>query len=101
MYPSMPVTSARVSFPPPPDLLGTTAAGFEPQFAGRLESAVARVDGAQRFADSALSKLASGGDVDLHGSMIALSEAEIALKAMVSVRDKVVAAYETLMNMAV
>jgi flagellar hook-basal body complex protein FliE len=100
MYPSMPVTAVRPTLPSA-DLLGPSAPGFEHGFGNRLESALERVNSVQLAADGALSKLASGGDVDLHGSMIALSEAEIALKAMVSVRDKVVSAYETLLNLAV
>ena len=72
-----------------------------PGFASKLDAAVGRVDSMQLFADGALTKLASGGDVDIHGAMIALEEAEIGLKAMVAVRDKVVSAYETLMNLAI
>lgn len=101
MYPSLPLSTPRVSLPPPPELLGSSPAGVHPGFAGRLAQAVEQVDGTQRFADAALARLAAGGDVDLHGSMIALSEAEIALKAMVSVRDRVVSAYESLMNLAI
>jgi flagellar hook-basal body complex protein FliE len=96
----MPVGAARPALPSH-DLLGPSATSFEAGFSGRLEAALERVNHTSLQADSALTKLASGGDVDLHGSMIALSEAEIALKAMVSVRDKVIAAYETLLNLAV
>lgn len=70
-------------------------------FAHDLGSAVERVDAAQDFADGALTLLASGEQVDLHGTMIALEQAEISLRAMVSVRNRVVAAYESVMNMAI
>jgi flagellar hook-basal body complex protein FliE len=70
-------------------------------FSSRLEEAVGGVNASLQSGDDALRALASGGDVDLHGSMIALEHADIALRAMVAVRDKVVGAYEQLMNLAI
>lgn len=61
---------------------------------------VASVDAEQATATSALSDLASGRNVDLHGTFTALEKADISLRAMVSVRNRVVAAYEQVMNMA-
>jgi len=72
-----------------------------PGFAELLTSGVERVDDLQHNADNILQELALGGDVDLHGAMIALEQAEIGLRAMVSVRDKLMTAYEQLMNMAI
>ncbi|MEQ1503685.1 MAG: flagellar hook-basal body complex protein FliE [Myxococcota bacterium] len=86
-------------------VLGTTAP--EPTtladtgFARELESAVANVDTQLNAGDDALTALASGREVDLHGSMIALEQADIALRAMVAVRDKAVAAYEQMMNLSI
>ena len=59
------------------------------------------VDDQQQLADEALQQLGSGDNASLHGSMVALTEAEIALRTMVSVRDKVVSAYEQIMNMSI
>ncbi len=73
----------------------------ESQFSGKLESAIEAVDDQQRLADDALQELGSGQNSSLHGSMVALTEAEIALRTMVSVRDKVVSAYEQIMNMSI
>lgn len=70
-------------------------------FAAQLEQAVGSVDTTLQSSDATLKALASGGDVDLHGSMIALQEADIALRGMVAVRDKVVSAYESIMNLAI
>lgn len=78
-----------------------TQAPKESPFANKLESAIASVDNQQHAADSALQELGSGDNASLHGSMVALTEAEIALRTMVSVRDKVVNAYETIMNMSI
>lgn len=88
--------------------LPTAGAMFGPQepaspdaFARLLDSQVGQVDGLQHQADDAMRLLASGEQVDLHGTMIALEKADIALRTMVSVRDKLVNAYEQVMNMAI
>lgn len=51
--------------------------------------------------DVALARFASGENVDLHGTFIALEKADITLRAMVSVRDRVVSAYEQVMGMSI
>ena len=78
-------------------------AGVGPKggFADKLAAAVDKVSDQQLTADDKLSKLASGEDTDLHGTMIALEEADITLRTMVAVRDKVVGAYQEIMNMSI
>lgn len=73
----------------------------EPGFAAAFEGAIERVDTLAVHGDEALAKLARGDETDLHGAMIALQEADIAVRAMVTVRDKLVLAYEHLMNMSI
>ncbi len=68
-------------------------------FATKLGDALGGVEDAQKAADRTLELLGSGADVDLHGAMIALEKADISLRAMVSVRDRAIAAYEQLANM--
>ncbi len=86
---------------------GTTLAdsprrtGFGDEFAARLEHAVQGVSHQVNAADVRLSRVASGEDADLHGTMIALQEADISLRLMVSVRDEAIQAYEKIMNMQV
>jgi len=70
-------------------------------FADTMKQGLGAVEGAQETAHSALSLLASGEQVDLHGTMIELEKADIALRTMVSVRDKFISAYEQVMNMTV
>lgn len=79
----------------------TKVAGFGGNFAERLDNAIAGVSGQLNEADVRLSRVASGDDADLHGTMIALQEADISLRLMVSVRDKAVEAYEKILNMQV
>ena len=59
------------------------------------------VDDQQLKADGVLGELASGKRVDLHGTFIELEKADIALRTMVSVRNKLVGAYEQVMNMSI
>lgn len=75
--------------------------GLDAGFGDQIFDAVDGVDDAQHAADDALYLLASGEEVDLHGTMIALEEADIALRTMVSVRDKLISAYEQVMNMTI
>ena len=77
------------------------AAGGGGDFSAKLEEAVETVSRAQVRADDKLQMLASGEDVDIHNTMIAMQEADIALRTMVSVRDKVVEAYQQVMNMTI
>ena len=70
-------------------------------FSERLKTAVREVDELQNVADTKLELLASGKEVDLHGTMIALKEAELSMRLMGSIRDKVNEAYRTLINMTI
>lgn len=83
------VAPMRVAKPPTSTSFGTL-----------LDNAVTSVNRAQLDAKDAVSTLASGENVDLHGTMIRLEKAEISLRAMTSVRDRLIGAYEQVMNMA-
>jgi len=76
------------------------AAPQSSSFGVMLENAVQSVNTNQVEARHAVDALATGESVDLHGTMIRLEKAEISLRAMTSVRDRLVAAYEQVMNMA-
>jgi flagellar hook-basal body complex protein FliE len=79
---------------------GAPAATEGPAFTEKLSEALGQVEGTLGGAEDALTELASGQNVDLHGTMIALEKADIALRMTVSARDKFIAAYEQIMNMA-
>ena len=66
-----------------------------------MVEAIGDVEVQHAEADSTLAQLASGEQVDLHGTMIELEKADIALRTMVSVRDRFISAYEQVMNMTV
>lgn len=69
-------------------------------FADGLSDAIEAVDAQQVQADMSLEMLMRG-EGSTAQTMTALSEADIALRTMASVRDKVVQAYEQILNMAI
>ena len=79
----------------------TEGGAASPDFGNALKDAVQGVEQHQANADQAIYQVASGQNTDLHGMMIALEEANISLRTMASVRDKVVEAYNTIWNMPV
>ncbi len=70
-------------------------------FLDELKGALNGVETGLADATQAVSDLSSGQNVDLHGTMISMEKADIALRMTVSARDKFIAAYEQIMNMAV
>ena len=82
-------------------LLKTKGSVSEKSFSDHLETAVQDVDIAHRVADTKLEQLASGEDVDIHGTMIALQEADISIRTISAFRDKFTDAYKNLINMAI
>jgi len=75
--------------------------GANSDFSNFLDKAIQSVNDRQVNADQQLLNVASGENVDLHNQMIALEEANISLRTMASVRDKIVDAYHTIWNMQV
>jgi len=87
--------------PPQAETGGQAAKSAESDFGNRLSNAIENINNAQHHADDKLAAMASGKEVDLHGAMIALEEADITLRTMVTARDKVIEAYQQLMNMTI
>lgn len=77
------------------------AVAYGGDFAARLERAVQSVDDHERVADVRIAKVAAGEDVDLHGMMIALQEADITLRLANSVREKAIEAFDRVYNMQI
>ena len=70
-------------------------------FSNMIDNAIQKVDQVQHTADDKIQALASGRDIDIHGTMIALQEADITLRFAVNVRDKLVEGYNKIINMTV
>ena len=70
-------------------------------FQDTLKTAVEKVDALQKDADVKMQQLASGEKNNISEVMIATEKADIALKLMMSVRNKVIDAYQEIMRMQV
>lgn len=78
------------------------AAAASPQngFAAVLKSAIGEVNGAQQDAARLQQSFAIGDrDVELSSVMLATAKAQVQFKAMTEVRNRLVAAYQDIMNM--
>ena len=66
-----------------------------------LNESLGEVNKLQAKADEAVEALATGKGVSLHETMIALEKADLSFRLMMQVRNKIVAAYQEVMGMAV
>ena len=71
-------------------------------FAQVLKNSIEQVSQTQRQAETMSAKFAAGeGDANLHEVMISLQKANLSFQEMVQVRNKLVTAYNDVMNMQV
>lgn len=71
-------------------------------FNEKLKAAVDQVNNAQQTADKLSMQFVSGeSNVDLHEVMISLQKANVSFQSMIQVRNKLVTAYQEIMNMQV
>ena len=91
--------------PTPAELEKSLGAGQAPaegkSFGDVLTDSLKQVNGAQRQADDAIAALATGGNTTLHDTMLAVQQAELSFKLMMSVRNKLVEAYQEVLRMSV
>lgn len=78
---------------------GSKEAG--PSFADTLNEAINNVNQLSLDADKKAQELATGKTDDIAGVMVATEKADIALRAMVQVRNKIIDAYQEIMKMQV
>jgi flagellar hook-basal body complex protein FliE len=70
-------------------------------FGDLLQKAIAEVNDTQVKADQAVEQLHTGQAKNIHEVMIALEKADISMRLMVQMRNKVVDAYQEIMRMQV
>jgi flagellar hook-basal body complex protein FliE len=70
-------------------------------FADTLKEAVTQVNDMQKTADTKMQQLATGKTTDIPDVMMSVEKADIALRLMVQVRNKVIEAYQDVMKMQV
>lgn len=80
---------------------GVSASQVGDDFARIIKDSIASVNARQVEADKAATGLATGEHNNIHEVMIKMEEAEISLRLMVQMRNKVVEAYQEIMRMQV
>lgn len=75
--------------------------GADKSFADTLKEAVGQVNAIQQQADVKMQELATGKTDNIQDVMMAAEKADIALRLMVNVRNKIIEAYQDVMKMQV
>jgi len=76
-------------------------AASDADFTGFLTDALMHTQKAQLEADRAMEKLATGEARSIHEVMVAMEEADISMRMVVQMRNKIVDAYQEIMRMQV
>lgn len=98
-----PISSANIQSVLTPaqnsDLPG--AAQGSTSFKDFLLNSIQEVNSAQKTADAAVEKLATGGEVSPAEVLTAVQKADVAFRMMMQIRNKIVQAYEDVQNVRV
>jgi flagellar hook-basal body complex protein FliE len=78
-----------------------SAEGSAKSFSETLKDAVNHVNTLQKSADTAMQQVATGENKNVAEVMIQTEQADIALKLMMQVRNKIIEAYQEVMRMQV
>ena len=70
-------------------------------FTDYLTAQVKEVNNSQKAADKAVTDLASGKSENIHETMLQIQKADLSLKTMMQVRNKILEAYKEIMRMQV
>jgi len=70
-------------------------------FSDMLAEYVANVNSLQKEADDAMQRLATGKSKNIHETMLAVEQADIAFRSMNQIRSKVLDAYKEIMRMQI
>jgi flagellar hook-basal body complex protein FliE len=84
-----------------PAPLNPGAAEGQKSFADTLKDAVQNVNEQQKIADVKMQEIATGKNHNIPEVMIAAEKADISLRLMVQVRNKIIEAYQEIMKMQV
>jgi flagellar hook-basal body complex protein FliE len=99
-----PIISPNISIPSMPSLGGISSAGASSggsAFQSVLTNAISTVQGFQNNADKSVNDFLSGEGEELHKVALATQQADLSLQLFMQVRNKVVTAYNQVMQMQV
>lgn len=88
---------ARTPRPPQATPIGTDARSFK----DFLAEAITEVQHLQNEADTTIKKVVAGEIKDVSEAMIAVEKADVSFQTMMTVRNKVMSAYEEIMRMQI
>jgi flagellar hook-basal body complex protein FliE len=80
---------------------GNAPAGTPASFSELLRKSVEDVNQMQTEADSAVKELIAGRSKNIHETMLTVERADVSLKLMMQVRNKIIDAYKEIMRMQV
>ena len=75
------------------------AAASKVSFGQWLTQSLGEVDRLQQTSDEAAQKLMTGQSRDIHGTMVAMQKANIALELTMEIRNKIISAYDEIKRM--
>jgi flagellar hook-basal body complex protein FliE len=78
--------------------MNAPAEGSGVKFGEMLQASLDRVSQLQTAADQSIADLATGRQADIHSTMIAVEKAEIAFEMALTIRNKLLTAYESIMR---
>lgn len=91
------ISNSRVNVPQ----ASSSPEGAPKSFADTLKAAVENVNTLQKESDFKMQEMATGKNHNIPEVMIAAEKADISLKLMVQVRNKIIEAYQEIMKMQV
>jgi flagellar hook-basal body complex protein FliE len=82
-----------------PDIAGKQSSeSRNTSFGELLQQSINQVSRLQHEADASINDLAAGKQTDIHQTMIAVEKAEVSFELLMQIRNKVIAAYESIMR---
>jgi flagellar hook-basal body complex protein FliE len=79
----------------------TVGASESGGFLDSLKSAIGKTNDAEAHASQAVDALMTGQTQDIHGTMVALQQADVSFQLMMQIRNKLIAAYEEIQRMQI
>jgi flagellar hook-basal body complex protein FliE len=95
-----PITPATIQAPSPASLSTTSSSGG-PAFGTVLGDAISKVESFQNNATDSINNFLSGEGEELHKVALATQQADLSFQLFMQVRNKVVTAYNQVMQMQV
>jgi flagellar hook-basal body complex protein FliE len=99
-----PIIPVNISIPSMPSLPGVSAPGASPggsAFQSVLGDAISKVESFQNDATNSVNRFLSGEGEELHKVALATQQADLSFQLFMQVRNKVVTAYNQVMQMQV